>query len=81
MYLRVSATIVRSRFFDILLFVNFKAAEMGKIDDFWENTAIFNPKNLFLHNSAAVKLEKNKISKKGLLEFVAETLRYIYTHF
>ena len=81
MYLRVSATIVWSHFFYILLFSDFTAAEIGKIGDFWEKTAIFNPKNPFLHISAAVKLEKSKISKKGLLEFVAETLRYIYTHF
>ena len=81
MYHRFSTTNSRSPFFYILLFSDFTAAEMPKIGDFGENTAIFNPKNPFLHISAAVKLEKSKISKKGLLEFVAETLRYIYTHF
>ena len=81
MYLRVSATNSRSPFFDILLFSDFTAAEMPKIGDFRENTAIFNPKNPFLRISAAVKSEKSKILKKRLLMIVAETQRYIYTNF
>ena len=81
MYPRVPATILKSRFFDILFFSNFTVAEMRQKGDFWQNIAIFSPKSPFWRISAAVKLEKSKISKKRLLTIVADTLRYIYTHF
>ena len=81
MYLRVPATNSRSSFFYILLFSNFKAAEMCKNGFLGLKIAVFFQKSPILPISAAVKSEKSKISKNGLLEFVAETQRYIYTHF
>ena len=81
MYLRVPATTPSSRFFDILLFSNFTAAEMHKDGYFGVKIAIFSQKSPSRRISAAVKLEKSKISKKRELGVVAGTLRYIYTCF
>ena len=65
MYLRVPATIVCSRFFDILLFSNFTAAEMRRAGDFGLKIAIFCQKWPFWSISAAVKLEKKQNTKKA----------------
>ena len=81
MYLRVPATTPSSRFFDILLFSNFTAAEMRQEGDFWLKIAKNSQKMPSWRILAAVKLGKSKISKKRELGVVAGTLRYIYTHF
>ena len=67
-------------FWDILLFYNFMAAEISWEGDFGVKIAIFSQKSLFLRISAAVKLEKSKISKKHFQQVVVNILRYIFAH-
>ena len=58
-----------------------KTAKMRQEGFFLLFLAIFSQKSPPWRISAAVKLEKSKISKKRELGVVAGTLRYIYTHF
>ena len=56
-------------FFDIIRFSNFTAAEVRLDRDFWVKLNNFLQKMPTQRTSAAVKLEKRKISKYPLVNF------------
>ena len=65
--LRVSATIVKSRFCYILLFANFTAAEMRRKGDFCQNIAIFSQKSPLSAHFGKHKIGKKQNIKKTAL--------------